>query len=162
MSTWTFAAFCDALKVLLDADTTLLALSPVPEVRVSVPHAQEDISDVIVLGIDAGDDEKGQTLMAGNTSVHDETVTVGCQAAVIRYGSGDVESKAARDRVLELMNITDRVVRDNPLEVGVQTFRKTLTNRQYDSFPADVDGAPVRVARCSFDIVYRARTTETP
>ena len=157
-TTWTFAQLVDLLKTQLDANAAILALTPVPEIRVSVPHADESISDVVVFGIDVTD-IKEQRLMGGH--LHDEDNTVGCMAAVIRYGSGDTDAKEARDRVLLLLDIVDEHLRETDIVLGQQALRgPTLTNRVFESFPSLVgQDQPVRVARVTFDLEYTARTT---
>lgn len=158
-ATWTFAQLVDLLKTQLEVNVDILAFDPVPNIRVSIPHAAEDISDIISLGIDAGDDDKIQTAMGSHS--HDEDVTVGCLAAVIRYGSGDVEAATARDRVLAFLDVVDEHLRETPIVLGAATLRAPrVENRQFESFPSEVgESAPVRVARISFDITYKARTT---
>jgi len=158
-ATWTFAQLVDLLQTQLQADAGILAFDPVPEIRVSVPHAAESISDIIALGIDAGDDDKIQTALGSHS--HDEEVTVGCLAAVIRYGSGDVEAKTARDRVLAFLDVVDEHLRETPIVLGASTLRAPrVENRTFESFPSIVgENQAVRVARISFDITYKARTT---
>jgi hypothetical protein len=157
-ATWTFAQLVDLLKTQLEADAGILAFGPVPDIRVSVPHAAEDISDIIALGIDAGDDDKIQTALGSHS--HDEEVTVGCLAAVIRYGSGDAEAQTARDRVLAFLDVVDEHLRITPIILGAATLRAPrVENRTFESFPSQVgEAAPVRVARITFDITYKART----
>lgn len=160
-ATWTFAQLVDLLKVQLEANLTILAFTPVPEIRVSVPHAAEDISDIISLGIDAADEDKVQTGLGSHS--HNEDVTIGCLAAVIRYGSGDDEAKVARDRVLAFVDVLDTHLRETPIApgaVGDAILRNPrVENRVFESFPSEVgESAPVRVARIAFDITYSART----
>lgn len=156
-TTWTFAQLVDTLKTQLEP--LVASFDPGVEVRVSMPSADESISDVIVLGIDADDMDKGQVSLGSHT--HDEEVTIVCLVGAIRYGSGDVEAKAARDRCLELLAVIDEEIRTNTPEVGVQTFRCHVTNRTFESFPSMAGASAVRVARITFDLEYRARTDVT-
>jgi hypothetical protein len=155
-TTWTVAEFVDELKLQLDALPAITALDPPVEIRVSIPHAAEDISDIIALGIDATD-IKEQVSLGAHT--HDEQPIVGCMAAVIRYGSGDADAKIARDRAMLLASIVDEEIRENAPEVGTQTIWARVSARELETFPSIVDeDVPVRVARVRFDIEYRART----
>lgn len=155
-TTWTFAQLVDALKVQIEALPVILAMDPVPVVRVSMPHAAEDISDVIVFGIDA-DGTKEQIALGSHS--HDEEVTVGCLAGAVRYGSGDAEAKTARDRALAFVAIVDEEIRTNAPTVGTQTLWARVTDYSFDSFPTDIgESNPARVARVAFNIAYKART----
>ena len=109
------------------------------------------------LGVDATDAKEPVALGAQR---HDEDNVVGCLISVIRYGSGDTEAKAARDRANFLMAEVDDEIRTNSPKVGDQTLNMRVTNREYESFPTkDQENAPVRVARILFDVVYKARTS---
>lgn len=155
-TTWTVAEFVDELKVQLEGLAAIAALDPAPEIRVSIPHRDEDISDIIALGVDAID-QKEQALLGAHT--HDEIVTIGCMAAAIRYGSGDADAKQARDRALLLAGIVDEEIRENAPDVGTQTVWARVSARELETFPSIVgEDVPVRVARVPFDITYRART----
>jgi hypothetical protein len=155
-TTWTVAEFVDELKTQLEALPAITALDPPVEIRVSIPHADEDISDIISLGIDATD-TKEQVALGSHT--HDEQVLVGCMAAVIRYGSGDADAKIARDRAVTLVAIVDEELRENAPQVGTQTIWARVVARELETFPSSVgEDRPVRVARVPFDIEYRART----
>lgn len=159
-ATWTVAEFVDTLKAQLEVLPAILAFDPVPAIRVSVPHAQEDISDIISLGIDASDVEKIQTAMGSHS--HDEDVIVGCLAAVIRYGSGDEDAKIARDRVFSFLDVVDEHLRETAIVIGAATLRAPrVESRELETFPSQVgeNNAAVRVARIPFDITYKARTT---
>lgn len=155
-TTWTFAQLVDALKTQVEGLATITALDPVPAVRVSAPHPSEDISDVIIFGIDA-EGSKEQIAMGAHS--HDEEVTVGCLVETVRYGSGNDEAKTARDRALTIVAIVDNELRTNAPEVGTQTHWARVTDYVFDSFPTDIsEGVPARVARVAFNIEYKART----
>lgn len=159
-TTWTFAQLVDALKLQIEAVPAIIAFDPKPVVRVSMPHAAEDISDVIVFGVDA---EGTKEQMALGSHSHDEEVSVGCAAGAIRYGSGDVEAKAARDRVLAFVAIVDEEIRTNAPQVGTQTLWARVTDYVFESWSAEVgENNPVRIARLTFNIAYKARTNPSP
>lgn len=155
-TTWTFAQFVDALKIQIEAVPAIIAFDPAVAVRVSEPHPGEDVSDVIVLGTDVSRFQE-QTALGQYT--YDEENTVACIAGTVRYGSGDVVAKDARDRVLDLVAIVDEEIRTNAPQVGTQTIWARVTDDEFSSYPADIgEGNPARVARVSFNIIYKART----
>lgn len=154
---WTVPAYCDALKAALVALPAITALDPLPEVRVSMPSVEEGIADYIVLGFEASDQEK-QIIGIGQHG-HDEDVLLGCIVGVVREGHGEAEAITARDRAVAIVGIIDEFLRETGVEVGTQTLRQILTNRDLETFPTLVgESTAARVARVRFDIDYRART----
>ena len=159
MSTlWTIAEFCDELVTALEGLSTITALTPLPEVRTSIPSLEEGIADYIVIGFEASDQEKGQVALGFHG--HDEEVLLGCLVGVIRSGGGETEAKQARDRALLIVSIIDEYLRETGVNVGTQTLRQVLANRDLETFPTTIgdNESTVRVARVRFDIDYRART----
>jgi hypothetical protein len=155
---WTIAEFCDELVTAVSALPTITALTPLPEVRTSLPSLEEGIADYIVFGVDASDQEKGTVALGFHG--HDEEVLLGCVVGVIRSGGGETEAKAARDRALLIVSIIDEFLREVGVNVGTQTKRQVLANRDYEAFPTSIGDSDttVRVARVRFDIDYLART----
>lgn len=157
MIKWTFAEFVDDLKTLLEANTDITGLTnPVVRIRRSIPSAVENVADYIALGVDATD-VKEQAFLGGNT--HNEENQIGCIVQAVRYGSGDSEAVAARDRVVTLVAEIDETLRTNAPKVGDQTIKMKVANRDYVSFPGKVQASNVRVARILFDVQYEARTS---
>jgi len=155
-TTWTFPAFVDQLAAAIVALPVITAMNPTPEVRVNVPSESEDISDLILFGYEVGDIKEKVSL---GTTTEDEEVSVQCLARAVRYGSGEVVAKEARDRVVAYVAIVDEYLRENEVMVGVQTMRQLVTDREYAALPGMVgDDKPARFAVIIFDIDYRART----
>lgn len=154
-TTWTYAAYVDALAAAIDALPVIDAMDPRPEIRVALPSAAESISDMIVFGIQATD-LKEKVLMGQTTQ--DEEVGLTCLARAIRYGSGDVIAKQARDRVVAYVAIVDDFLRQTGITVGTQTLREIVTNRDFTGLPGGTEGNPAQFASIIFDIEYRART----
>lgn len=158
-ATWTFAEFVDTLKAQLEVLPAILAFDPVPAIRLVQPAEGESLSDVIGFGVEVSDDDKIQALVGSHS--HDEEVRVQCIAEAIRYGSGDVEAKIARDRVLAYLDIIDEHLRETRIDVGLQTLRTArVESREFKAYAAIVgEDHPARFARIIFDITYKARTT---
>lgn len=157
MALWTFAELVDDLQAAVAARPGITGLTPLPQVRVSIPAADEPWADLIVLGVDASDTKEP---VAIGTDRHDEEVSVTCYTQAIRYGSGETEAKAARDRANLLLSEVDDEIRTNPPTVGDQQLRMKVTERDYKALPwEDSNGATLRLAQISFTIDYRARTS---
>ena len=159
MSTnWTVPEVCDELKAALIALPAITALDPLPEVRVSMPSVEEGLADYVVLGFEASDQEV--TMVGLGQHGHDENVLLGCIVGVVRSGHGETEAVTARDRAVLITGIIDEFLRETGVEVGTQTLRMTLANRDLETFPTTIgDGdTAARVARVRFDIDYTART----
>ena len=156
-TTWTFPSFVDQLAVAVAALPAITTLDPTPAVRVALPSAAEDISDMIVFGYEATDEKEKVSL--GQTT-QDEEVSLTCLARAIRYGSGDTVGKTARDRVVTYVAIVDDYLRENKvLTSGVQMFRQMITTREFALLPGFVgEDQPAMFAAIVFDIDYRART----
>ena len=158
-TTWTFPAYVDALATAVAALPVILAMNPVPSVRVTLPSAAEDISDMIVFGYEAVD-LKEKTVMG--TTTQEEEVSLTCLARSIRYGSGDVVGKQARDRVVAYVAIVDDYLRETGITVGTQTLREIVATREFALLPGMVgEDQPAMFAAVVFDIEYRARTVAT-
>lgn len=158
-TTWTFPSFVDQLAAAIDLLPVIDAMDPRPAIRVALPSAAEDISDMIVFGYEASD-EKEKVVLGSTTQ--DEEVTITCLARAIRYGSGDVVGKAARDRVVAYVAIVDDYLRETGVEVGVQMLRQMITTREFALLPGMVgEDQPAMFAAIVFDIDYRARTDAT-
>lgn len=155
-TTWTFPSFVDQLATAIDALPVIDAMNPRPTIRVSLPSAAEDISDMIVFGYEALDTKEKISL--GQTT-QDEEVSLTCLARAIRYGSGDVVGKEARDRVVSYVAIVDDYLREIKVPVGTQMLRQMITEREFALLPGMVgEDQPAMFAAIVFDIDYRART----
>ena len=155
--TWTFPAFVDQLATAVAALPAITALDPEPEVRVTLPSAAEDISDMIVFGYEATDLQ--EKVLIGSTT-QDEEVSLTCLARSIRYGSGDEVGRAARDRVVAYVAIVDEYLRENDVLVSAQNLRQIVASREFALLPGMVgEDQPAMFAAIIFDIEYRARTT---
>lgn len=159
MSTlWTVPQVCDDLKAAVAALPAITALDPLPEVRVSMPSLEEGLADYVVLGFEAVDQVKEMVGLGQHG--HDEEVLLGCLVGVVRAGHGESEAVTARDRAVLITSIIDEFLRETGVEVGTQTLRMMLTNRELETFPTTIGDSDTaaRVARVRFDIDYRART----
>lgn len=159
--TWTAPSF----KRQLAANIRLISglnTTGQPEVRVTTyaVSLQESLTDIIVIGSEATDDNE-QVILNAAARPHDEVVTLACGIRVIRPGAGEEVAQSAEDRLIALLaHVTDEVHTNAP-DVGRQTLGATVTGRRLETYPTDVGGTPVRVAEVEFQIVYTARTDAT-
>jgi hypothetical protein len=159
MSGWTVPTFLDAMKVKLEADSTLLALDPAVQVYTAEPSLQITGSDVIVLGY-SGEDDDDESPPLGNAS-RDERQNINCYVMVVRPGAGETTAKAARDRAATIIGIVDSILRTDPPPVGQNRYAMRIGSRRFQQYPSEVGGSstPVRVSVVDFNINYRARTS---
>lgn len=159
---WTAPAFLDALKAALEADATLMALTPQPRIFTHLPTAEADRSDTIVFHRVVGDQEFAAI---GQSSRDDHYILSDCQIEVVRTlnqgDSNETIAVAARNRAKDILRrvIAVALARPSTGIAGTQTHQCKVARIDLLEGTAEAGPSPVMVCLVQFDVDVTVRVT---
>ena len=156
--TWAAPTFLDNLKVALDADATLTALTPSVDVYTCWTGPDLAVTDCLMLFATDSD----QTNAVFGTLRQDENVTFEGELRVMRaleYGTTtELVNKGARDRAKTIIDRLIYLTAQRPV-AGTQDLRARVSNVRLDQMPATVGAVGVRMVLVNFTLTATIRTS---
>jgi hypothetical protein len=160
---WTAPEFLASLQTALQANTTLLGLSPRPKVFTCWTGPSTDVSDAVMLYAVRGSQDPAT--LQGSGPRYDDTYQVLGEIRVIRPLERGRDEEAvnadARDRANAILDVVITEADQRP-PAGSQILRSHVNNIELDQVPALAGGnvpAGSRIVLIGFTVQVRVRTT---